>query len=107
MDHFKDVREETENFKKLCKFGYEKDKKESEYAQHLAEQGSNLLFLDGSNRSNGSIIIKNSSKALNLGADVEQKVRQLLGRTELKGIADTAKVLVEISDSTFQTGGTN
>ena len=26
-----------------------------------------------------------------------------MGRTELKGIADTAKVLVEISDNTFQT----
>ena len=101
MGHFKEKREETEGFRNLCKFGYEKDKKESEVAQYLAEQGSNLLFLDGSNRSQGSIVIKNSSKTLNLGADVEQKVRQLLGRTELKGIAETAKVLVEISDNTF------
>ena len=32
--------------------------------------------------------------------EIEHKVRQLLGRTELKEIASTAKVLVEISDHT-------
>ena len=48
------------------------------------------------------MIIKDSAKTLRLGPDVEQKVRQLLGRTELKGIAETAKVLVEIADNTFQ-----
>ena len=33
-----------------------------------------------------------------LRREIEHKVRQLLGRTELKEIASTAKVLVEIAD---------
>ena len=59
------------------------------------------MFLDGTNKSSGSMLIKESAKTLRLGPDVEQKVRQLLGRTELQGIAETAKVLVEIADNTF------
>ena len=102
LDHFKDKRDERKEFDKLCKFGYEKDKKEQDYLSYLASQGSGLLFLDGSNKNSGSLIIKDSAKTLRLGPDVEQKVRQLLGRTELKGIAETAKVLVEIADNTFQ-----
>lgn len=35
-----------------------------------------------------------------LRKEIEHKVRQLLGRTELKEIASTAKVLVEISENT-------
>ena len=35
-----------------------------------------------------------------LRREIEHKVRQLLGRTELKEIASTAKVLVEIADNT-------
>ena len=42
---------------------------------------------------------------MNLGEDVEAKVRQLLARTELKEIAETARVLVEISDNTQSTLG--
>ena len=37
---------------------------------------------------------------IDLRDEIEHKVRQLLGRTELKEIASTAKVLVEISDHT-------
>ena len=33
-----------------------------------------------------------------MSEEIEQKVRQLLGKTELKEIADTAKVFVEVCD---------
>ena len=39
-------------------------------------------------------------KGVDIRQEIELKVRQLLGRTELKDIAGSAKVLVEISDHT-------
>ena len=75
----------------------------------MEASGSQLLFLDAQGNLHNS-----SSKQLHqmflppgttysgpdLRNEIEHKVRQLLGRTELKEIASTAKVLVEISDNT-------
>ena len=74
----------------------------------LAQSGSQLFFLDGKSNTTKTqsqkklqSILKTQcgSIGLHLGEDVESKVRQLLARTELKEIAETARVLVEISDN--------
>ena len=75
----------------------------------LAQSGSQLFFLDGkdeqaklssSKKLQTILQTKSGGLGMNLGEDVEAKVRQLLARTELKEIAETARVLVEISDNT-------
>ena len=68
-----------------------------------------MLFLDGQGNLHNSsskhlhkLFLPNgaSYSGPDLRSEIEQKVRQLLGRTELKEIAGSAKVLVEISDHT-------
>lgn len=73
----------------------------------MDESGSQLLFLDGKGNLHNSsskqlhdIFLPKGQQynGLDLRREIELKVRQVLGRTELKEIASTAKVLVEISD---------
>lgn len=98
-----------DKFRKLAVTGYDKRKATDKEKQFLDESGSQLLFLDGKGNLHNSsskqlheIFLPKGSqyKGLDLRSEIEQKVRQLLGRTELKEIASTAKVLVEISDQT-------
>ena len=98
-----------QEFRTLAVQGYDKQAIEQKAKQAFADKGSQLLFLDEKGNLHNS-----SSKELqdlfmprgaiysgiDLRDEIEHKVRQLLGRTELKEIASTAKVLVEISDHT-------
>ena len=77
----------------------------------MDQSGSQLLFLDGQGNLHSSSSKQlqelfwpkgSNYKGIDLRNEIELKVRQLLGRTELSEIASTAKVLVEISD---QQGG--
>lgn len=109
LEKFKQNKGRVEGFRKLADQGYDKRAVESKEPQIIEDGGSKLLFLDGEGNLHNS-----SSKHLHkmflpqganysgpdLRAEIEQKVRQLLGRTELKEIAGSAKVLVEISDHT-------
>ena len=73
----------------------------------MNKSGSQLLFLDGKGNLHSSSSKQlqelfwpsgTNYKGVDLRNEIEHKVRQLLGRTELSEIASTAKVLVEISD---------
>ena len=88
--------------------GYDKRVATEKEKQFLDESGSQLLFLDGKGNLHDSSSRELHEMFLPKGAiysgvdlrnEIEHKVRQLLGRTELKEIASTAKVLVEISDT--------
>ena len=96
-------------FRTLAAKGYDKDVAVEKDAALLNETGSQLLFLDGKGNLHTSSSRQLHEMFLPKGAvysgpdlrrEIEHKVRQLLGRTELKEIASTAKVLVEISDNT-------